>query len=59
MDSQTLISDWVRVDSDVGSPEYCVKEQLLRSRLNFVASGVLMSSISCDASFEEVKHQTF
>lgn len=59
MDSQTLISDWVRVDSDVGSPEYCVKGQLLRLRLNFVAFGVLMSSISCDASFEEVKHQTF
>ena len=59
MDSQTLITDWVRVGSDLGSPEYCVKGQLLRSRLNVVASGVFISSISCNASFEEVKHQAF
>lgn len=59
VDSQTLITDWVRVGSNLGSPEYCVKGQLLRSRLNIVASGVLISSISCNASFEEVKHQAF
>ena len=56
MDSQTFINDWVRVASHVGDTEYRVIGQLLRSRLNCVASGVLIPSTAYNAGFEEAKH---
>lgn len=45
-----------RVALDVRGLQYCVKRQLLRSRLNCVASGVLKLPISYKTGFGEVKH---
>lgn len=51
-----ITSGSVRVASDVGGQEYCVKGQLLGSMLNCIASGVFISSISYKAGFIEVKY---
>lgn len=51
-----LTNGSVRVASDVGGSEFCVKGQLLRSRLNGIASGVFIGSVSYKAGFGEVKH---
>lgn len=56
MDSPTLTTDWVSVASAVRGPEYCVKGLSLRSRLHYVASGVLVSFIAHNTGFEGTKH---